>query len=95
LPTRENKFRFPFLFAEQTEVAVFREFLFLSMYILYTENETIHIYINAAVPDGKRKTKAQGIFVNLFTVCSSSNRKFVFYLFLGEETTEVTRLQTD
>jgi hypothetical protein len=34
----------------------------------------------------KRKLKAQAIFLNLFTVCSTCKRKFVVCLFVDEDT---------
>jgi hypothetical protein len=52
------------------------------------KNGTIHIYIYvyAAISDGKQKTEIQGIFLSLFTVCSSCKRKFVLCPFVDEET---------
>ncbi len=43
----------------------------------------IHIYICC---HSKRKTEAQKIFLNPFTVCSSCKRKFDIYLFTDKET---------
>jgi hypothetical protein len=36
--------------------------------------------------NGKQKTEAKAIFLNLFTVCSSCKWKFVVYQFVFEET---------
>jgi hypothetical protein len=38
------------------------------------------------ISNGKRKKKAQAIFLNPFTVCSSCKRKFVVCPFVDEET---------
>ncbi len=45
-------------------------------------------YINkyVAVSKGKRKTGDQTIFLNPFTVCSSSKQKFVIWPFVNVET---------
>jgi hypothetical protein len=44
------------------------------------------LYVYAAVSKGKRKTEAQTIFFNPFTVCSSCKLKFVACPFVYEET---------
>jgi hypothetical protein len=50
----------------------------------------IYIYMSISICviccNFKRKTKAQAIFSNLFTVCSSGKQKFVICLFVYEET---------
>ncbi len=55
----------------------------------------VHIYIYTAVPDGKRITESQAIFLNPFTVCSSSNGSLSFVCLLMKKQKEVIRLQTD
>jgi hypothetical protein len=46
----------------------------------------MYIYIlYIAVSNEKRKTEAPGVFLNPFTVCSSSKRKFFVYPFVDEE----------
>ncbi len=54
------------------------------MYIhIYIYNIYLFIYICSRF---KRKTEAQAIFLNSFTVCSSCKRKFVICPFVYEET---------
>ncbi len=43
----------------------------------------------------KRKTEAQAIFPNPFTIFSLYKWKFFFVRLLGKKQTEVKRLQTD
>ncbi len=49
----------------------------------YAANRNIYVYICYPF---KRKTEAQAIFLNLFTVCLLCKRNFVFYPFVDEET---------
>ncbi len=44
------------------------------------------MYLYDAISNVKRKTEAQTIILNLFTVCSSCKRKFVVCPFVYKET---------
>ncbi len=96
LPTKENKLPFPFclqqtngslpfpIFAcsKQREVALFRQFRFRK-YICISKQQHIFIYTCCHF---KRKTEAQVILLNLFTVCSSCNWKSVICSSVDGET---------
>ncbi len=53
-----------------------------------------HLNFYAAVSNVKRKMKAQAIFLNPFTVCSSCKRKLVFFRSLTKKQMEVICLQS-
>jgi hypothetical protein len=53
-----------------------------------------HLNFYATVSNVKRKMKAQAIFLNPFTVCSSCKRKLVFFRSLTKKQMEVICLQS-
>jgi hypothetical protein len=62
------------------------KYRYMCIYI-YIFTIYIYIYINIYLCfHYKRKSEAQAIFLNLFTVCSSCKRKFVVCPFVYEET---------
>ncbi len=77
--TEDCCFCFPFV-AKKWKLPFFAS-SFFSVSIYYI---TVYIYIYIYVK--KRKTEAQRIFLNLFTIDSSCKQKFVFFPFVGEET---------
>ncbi len=89
---------FPFLFPayrKQTEVAVFHYVVLFSVFWYSRNVETWtsgdmetwkHGDTDMETSNRKRKTEAQAVFLNPFTICSSSKRKFVVRPFVDKET---------
>ncbi len=88
LPTMDDQLPFYVsVFSKETEVCRFR-FLFAAKQKLWFAVFSINTYVYTAVSNGKRKTEAQAIFINSFTVCSSCKRKFAVCLLDDEERNE-------
>ncbi len=85
LPTKENNLSFSIFRLQQTNqsccfpLVSFSIYVFICIYYIY-----IQIYIYTTISNGKPKTGAQVIFLDLFTVCSLCKWKFVICPFIDK-----------
>ncbi len=104
LPIKENKL--PFSVYTYIETAAYIQiyiymYIYIYIYTLYIYTEMyiytstymyLYLYLYNICCGFKRKTEAQAIFLNPFTVCSPCKWKFIVRPFVYEE---INGLQTD
>jgi hypothetical protein len=79
LPTNENKLPYSVVQIYIYTVYILKRQHIFEMYRYICIAISISLNVYSAVSNGTRRTKAQMIFLNPFTVCSSCKRKFVVY----------------